>query len=180
QNWFRTLSRARRAAEFAVAKYREFSDATKFTPAADTTKLSGLSEMLSVAGFTYIFFAENYCSGVPFSTANADGSLVYGSPLTTQQELDTAIARFDAAIAAANALTLPAATKAVFVNLASVGKARALLDEGQFAAAAAERAAGGPRGGAAGGARRPGGSAARARRERARDGRRRTWRHLSS
>jgi len=138
QNWFRTLSRARRAAEFAVAKYREFSDATKFTPAADTTKLSGLSEMLSVAGFTYVFFAENYCSGVPFSTANADGSLVYGSPLTSQQELDTAIARFDAAIAAANALTVPAPT---FVNLASVGKARALLDEGQFAAAAAAVAA---------------------------------------
>jgi hypothetical protein len=128
QTIFRGLSRARRAAEFAAAKYRQLSP--------DTTRESGFVEVQILAGYTYILFAENYCSGVPFSTANPDGTIVYGDPLTTSQMLDTAIARFDAALSTANGL--PAgATKDLLVNLASVGKGRALLDEGQFAAAAA-------------------------------------------
>lgn len=142
QTWFRTLSRARRAVEFAAGKYREFSDTVKFKPAADTTKLTGFPEMLALAGYTYVFFAENYCSGVPFSTALPDGTLIYGAPLTTTQMLDTALARFNTALAAANALTgVSASAKAQVINLAAVGKARALLDEGQFAAAAAAVAA---------------------------------------
>jgi len=128
QTIFRNLSRARRAAEFTTAKYRQLSP--------DTTLESGFSEVLALAGYTYILFAENYCSGVPFSTANSDGTIIYGDPLTTTQMYDTAIARFDAALAAASGL--PAgATKDLRINLASVGKARALLDQGQYAAAAA-------------------------------------------
>src|SRR3989441_7140882 len=130
QTVFRNLHRARRSAEVAVQKFRQF---------ADTTVDAGLSEMLSLAGFTYVFFAENYCSGVPFSTVNADGTFTFGGPLTRQQILDTAIDRFDQALVAANALdTSTAGRKATRTNrisLAAVGKARALLDEGQFNAA---------------------------------------------
>ncbi|MGH7569243.1 MAG: hypothetical protein ACREL9_09775 [Gemmatimonadales bacterium] len=125
QGWFRTLSRARRSAEFAVQKYRAL--------APDTTRAPGLSEVLSLAGFGYIFFAENYCSGVPISAALPTGELVYGRPLTTTELLDTAIARFDQAIAAANALTTPSPT---LLNLARLGRARAQLDRGDFAGAA--------------------------------------------
>jgi hypothetical protein len=83
--------------------------------------------MLALAGFTYVFFAENYCSGVPVSKAQADGQLVFGAPLTTTQLLDTAIARFDAAIAVS--------TSASITNLATVGKARAQLDKNDRAGA---------------------------------------------
>jgi hypothetical protein len=123
--WFRTISRARRSQEFAFGRYRAL--------ASDTTAQPGLSEMLSLSGYTYLFFAENYCSGVPFSTANDDGSLVFGTPLTTAQMLDTAEARFNAALAAATALdTLKGVTSAqrtTRMNLARVGLARALLDQ---------------------------------------------------
>jgi hypothetical protein len=130
QTVFRNLQKARRAAEVATQKFRQY---------ADTTRDPGLSEMLSLGGFTYVFFAENYCSGVPFSAVQEDGSFAYGGPLTTRQILDTAISRFNQARAAASVLdTSTAAARATRtgrIALATVGKARALLDEGQFGAA---------------------------------------------
>lgn len=127
---FRNLSRARRSAEVAAANYRQL---------ADTTAASGLSEMLSLAGFTYVMFGENYCSGVPISNVAADGSLTFGAPLTNVQMLDTAIVRFTQALGAANALT-SASSKAQFGQLAQVGRARAFLDLGQFDSASAAAA----------------------------------------
>ena len=80
------------------------------------------------------------------SQVDAAGKLTYGAPLTTTQLLDTAIARFDAALAAAAALDTSGASPAIRapkiatrlarIRFATVGKARALLDEGNFAAAA--------------------------------------------
>jgi hypothetical protein len=128
---FRNLSRARRSAEVAAANYRQL--------APDTTATSGLSEMLSLAGFTYVMFGENYCSGVPISNVAADGSLTFGAPLTTVQVLDTAINRFTQALGAANALT-SASSKAQFAQMAQVGRARAFLDLGQFDSASAAAA----------------------------------------
>jgi starch-binding outer membrane protein, SusD/RagB family len=127
---FRNLSRARRSAEVAAANYRQL---------ADTTAASGLSEMLSLAGFTYVMFGENYCSGVPISNVAPDGSLSFGMPLTTVQILDTAINRFTQAIGAANALT-SASNKAQFTQMAQLGRARAFLDLGQFDSANAAAA----------------------------------------
>ena len=50
--------------------------------------------MLNLAGYTYLFFAETYCSGVPVSHLDAaTGAITYGVPLTTRQLIDTAIAR---------------------------------------------------------------------------------------
>ncbi len=127
-NVFRNLSKARRSTEVAAANFRALSP--------DTTLDSGLSEMLSLAGFTYVMFAENYCNGVPVSNVDANGSLVFGDPLTNIQLLDTAINRFTQALGAANALQ-SASSKAQFVALAQVGLARAVLDSGNFAAAGA-------------------------------------------
>jgi len=137
--WFRNMQRARRSAEFSAERYRSLSP--------DTTKETGFPEVITLAGYTYIFLAETWCSGVPVSHVDADGKLTYGAPLTTTQLLDTAIARFDAALAAAAALDTSGASAAIRapklatrlarIRFATVGKARALLDEGQFAAAAA-------------------------------------------
>jgi len=129
--WFRTISRARRSMEFAAGRFRALSD---------TTANTGLSEMLSLSGYTYLWFAENWCSGVPFSTANPDGSLVFGQPLTRAQITDTAIARFTAALTAGNAaVNVSSGTRAIVQNLARIGLARALVyrgGTGDFATAA--------------------------------------------
>ncbi len=123
---FRNLHRARRSADVAAARFRLFSD---------TTTNVGLAEMLNLNAYTYVFFAENYCSGLTFSNVLDDGSFVYGDPLPTQQVYDTAIARFRIALAAASALAGSGAARATQIQLARVGMARALLDEGNFAAA---------------------------------------------
>ncbi|HEV8399936.1 MAG TPA: hypothetical protein VGQ18_08900 [Gemmatimonadales bacterium] len=119
---FRNLARAHLSATNAAAKFRQLSD---------TTANSGLAEMLSLVAYTRLFFAENYCSGVPISYPNADGTVQFGAPLTTQQMLDSALVRFDEALVAANALT-SAGARATFVALASVGKARTLLAMGRI------------------------------------------------
>jgi starch-binding outer membrane protein, SusD/RagB family len=131
-NVFRNLSKARRSAEVAAANFRVISP--------DTTLDSGLSEMLSLAGFTYIMFAENYCNGVPVSNVDANGNLVFGAPLADSLLLDTAINRFTQALGAASALQ-SASSKTQFAALANVGLARAYLDLGQFATANAAAAA---------------------------------------
>src|SRR5438105_3843209 len=138
-NVFRNVHRARRAADIAAAKFREFS--------SDTTQDAGLSEILSLAGFSYVFLAENYCSGIPVSTVNADGTFSFGDPLTTTEVLDTALNRFEQALVAAVALDTAKAlalnspqfaaafkvTRTNMINLARVGIGRVLLDEGQAA-----------------------------------------------
>ncbi len=71
---------------------------------------------------------ENYCSGVPVSHADAAGALIFGNPMTTTELFNTAISRFDSALAYPVNPTV--------TNLARIGKARALVDLGQHAAAA--------------------------------------------
>ena len=87
-----------------------------------------VGEMYAFRGMTEDFFGELYCSGVPFSTD--DGvTQVYGQPLTTAQMFTTATASFDSALALAD-------TSTIVRYFASVGKGRALLNNGQYAAAA--------------------------------------------
>ncbi|HEX6533107.1 MAG TPA: hypothetical protein VF041_00835 [Gemmatimonadaceae bacterium] len=122
---FLELSRARAFADFGSARYNEFDAGNE-----------GHAEVLNLGAYAYVLFAENYCSGVPFSTLNDDGTITFGDPLTTQQMLEQAIVRFDSATAIAGA-----AESAAQALLAAVGKARALVDLGQYADAAAVLAA---------------------------------------
>jgi starch-binding outer membrane protein, SusD/RagB family len=121
---FVDLNRARGLATRAIAGFQKFAKTS-----ADST---GFPEVIALGGLTYVLFAENYCGAVPLSTINDDGSFTYGAPLTTNQQLDSAIVKFNTALAVNGApLT------STFKQLAQVGKGRALLDEGQYAAAAA-------------------------------------------
>lgn len=87
------------------------------------------AEVTALAGYTYVYFGENYCGGVPFSTIPFEGGpTVFGSAQTTDQILDRAIARFDDAMAMG--------PDADLTMMAEIGKARALLDKGEFAQAA--------------------------------------------
>ncbi|HEV2670968.1 MAG TPA: hypothetical protein VGU74_07740, partial [Gemmatimonadales bacterium] len=119
---FRNLARAHLSTTSAAKRFRDLSD---------TTANTGLSEMLTLAGYARLFFAENYCSGVPLSYPNPDGSVKYGAQLTTPQMLDSALLRFNEALGAAQALA-NATAKANAIAFATVGKARTLLDMGRL------------------------------------------------
>jgi hypothetical protein len=113
-NW----SKARVSAEQAAAALEQFAP----------TPTSRVAEMFALAGFTYVGFAEHYCSGVPFDERAPSGAIQFGTPLSTNQILDVAIARFDSALAYAS-------PGSEIYYLAAVGKGRALVDKGSFAAA---------------------------------------------
>jgi hypothetical protein len=125
--FFQSLHRARAAAEDAAASIQAFGE----DPDANT----GIPEMLAIAGFTYIFLAEDFCSGIPVSRVVND-QIVFGEQLTTAQVFDTAIARFNAALAHPSI-----APGDPIHSLASVGLGRALLNQGLFPEAAAAVAA---------------------------------------
>jgi hypothetical protein len=125
QGLFRNMQQARLSAEFAAQRYAALS------PAA-----AGHAEAKALAGFSYVLFGENYCSGVPFSSFDANGNLVYGEPQSTAQIFQRAIAVFDSALGIA-------AVGSRNHHLASIGKARALLDLSRDNAAAAAAAVAG-------------------------------------
>ena len=122
---FLLTHRVRAEAEDAAAALQ------RLVPDPDT--VTGIPEMLTVAGYTYISFGEDFCSGVPFSRVDGD-TIVFGAPETTEQVFGRAIARFDSALAH------PAITEDI-ANLAAVGKARALLNLDSVPQAAAAVAA---------------------------------------
>lgn len=118
---FRNLHIARRAAENAAERIAEAGG----DPA----------RVLNLAGYTYLFFAENYCSGVPFSRVLPDGSFEFGNPLATGEIYARALERFNAALSAATD-----SEDEEQVAIANLGLARVYLDMGQFANAAAAAA----------------------------------------
>lgn len=76
-------------------------------------------------GYSFLLMAEQFCQGTVYA----------GPALTTADMLDSAIVQFDAAITKGTANGTTAAT--TLVNVARVGRARALLQDGQAAAAIA-------------------------------------------
>jgi hypothetical protein len=117
----RSLYRARAAAEAASGSFQQFS-----------ANSAAQAEMINIAGLTFLLFAENYCSGVPFSTLNADGTFEFGGQETTQQILQRALDRGTSALAAAEAAGSLSQT-----NLARIVRGRALLNMGRYSDAAA-------------------------------------------
>jgi len=90
--------------------------------------------LFSLQGYSEILLAEMFCSGVPLSTFDFQGDFTYAAGSTTQQVYGDAVAKFDSALALS-------ADSANFLNLARVGKGRALLDLDSAAAAATAVAA---------------------------------------
>ena len=120
---FFDLTRARASGELAIRTYKE-SAITR----ADST---GFPEVLALNGMTYNLFAENYCGGVPVSWQVSEGVFEFGAAENTNTLLDSAISKFDQALA----VPAPVLTTA-FSSLARVGKGRALLNKGDYANAA--------------------------------------------
>jgi len=125
---YRNLHQARAGAENAATALRQFLLQPDSTP--------DIAEMQALAGFTYVYFAEDFCSGVPFSRVKGD-SLIFGAPQTTSQTLALGVSKFDSALAQPGL----ALDDGSITNLAAVGKGRALLDMDSFPQAAAAVAA---------------------------------------
>lgn len=117
---FFDLAQARALADLTSARYNSFDQGTE-----------GHSEVLSLSGYAYLLFAEQFCSGVPFSTLTDDG-VDFGQPQSRTEILAIALAKFDSALAFATDNQRPD-----LENLARVGRGRVLLNQGQFAQAAA-------------------------------------------
>jgi hypothetical protein len=120
---FQDAQRARATADLVASRFRDL----------DPTNPQR-AEAQALAGFMYVMFAEDYCNGVPTSRVKEDGSFEYGAPQSGTQLLNTAIAKFDSAITVAVAAGTDGSAA---LNLARIGKGRALLDLGDFAGAAA-------------------------------------------
>jgi hypothetical protein len=125
---FRRIQRARATAEFAVKQYQLFKPGAALQ-----------AEAYTFAGYAYVIAGESYCSGIPFSTVNPDGSVTYGTLESTDQVWHEARLRFDSALAilAKDTIKTDQGLLATEIAFASVGKGRTLLDSGGFAAAAA-------------------------------------------
>ena len=115
---FNRLHRARVAAKNAAETLAEIDP-------SDTR----IAEMWNLNAYTYVMFGENYCSGVPFGDAPRQGDLVLGEPATTTETFDFAMARFDAALAAAG-------SDQDQQYMARVGKARVLMSLDRYSEAA--------------------------------------------
>jgi len=85
-------------------------------------------QLYAIEGYTVLWLAELFCSGMPLTAVPLVGQPQLTAGFTTQELFGKAVALFDSAIVAG-------ADSARFVNLARVGKGRALLGLGQFAAA---------------------------------------------
>jgi hypothetical protein len=121
---YRNLHKARAGATTAIKIISQTTGAWALTP----TPKFNIGEVYMYRAYTEDFFAEMYCSGVPFSEAIGD-EVVYGQPQTTTEILNRSIASFD------SALSLADTSKRVRFG-ASIGKARALLNLERFAEAA--------------------------------------------
>jgi hypothetical protein len=121
--FYRNLHRARSGATRAIGVLK------KVAP----TPVQNIGELYGIRGFTETFFAETYCSGVPFSEETETGTQ-FGQPQTTTQIYTRALASFDSALASAG-------TDTRVQNIARIGRGRVLLNQGRFDEAAAAVAA---------------------------------------
>lgn len=111
---YNNLQTARRSLKDAAAKVADFQG--KSDPQ--------YGELKSLEAYTYVTLGEGFCSAIPISNI-VDGVWEYGQPETVDEIWTDALGVFDEALANGGG------------NLAAVGKGRALLNLGQYAAAAA-------------------------------------------
>ena len=94
-----------------------------------------IAEMYVLQAYAENDLAENMCSGIPFSTLDADGNEVFGAPLPTADVLARALAHADSALTFLG--TEDDDDSERIRNAAAVIKGRILMNQGDYAAAAA-------------------------------------------
>jgi starch-binding outer membrane protein, SusD/RagB family len=132
RDMFRDLARVRTASNQAIAMMREFLP--------DSTAL--IAELYFARGFAEMQLAQDFCNGIPLSDGSGE-EIVFGEPLTGDSVFKVAIASFDSALALIPTIAVTPTdsvvtrTDSLVHRAARVGKARALVGIGQYAAAAA-------------------------------------------
>jgi hypothetical protein len=111
--------RSRLDARRAIAALQQFVPAGR----------AKIGEQFAIAAYTELFFGENMCSGIPLGEI-VNGNPEFGTPLSTDELFARAVSDLDSALAYT-------ADSARLLNLARVGRGRALLNLGRFAEAAA-------------------------------------------
>jgi hypothetical protein len=91
-----------------------------------------IGEMFFTLGFEELSLAENFCNGIPLNYT-VNGLPVYGKPLTNDSIFKIALTHFDSALTFSSGSD---AKSVIVKQAASIGKARVLVDLGQYAAAA--------------------------------------------
>jgi hypothetical protein len=95
----------------------------------DRIPAAAVGRVYALEGYAELVLAERFCSGIPLSTLPpGGGALQYTRGFTTTEVLNTAIAHFDSALALTG-------DSVAYQSLAKIGKARALLDLGEYEAA---------------------------------------------
>lgn len=100
----------------------------------DPTAKAKIGEMYFDIGFLELTLGQEFCNGIPLGQT-VNGQPQYTQPLTDQDVFAAAVSRLDTALTYVSGAT-DAASVAV-ARTATIAKARALVDQGQFAAAAA-------------------------------------------
>ncbi len=119
-NMYKGLQKIRGTAEQAITALARY----------EPTARGEIAELFALEAYAEMLLGEDMCAGVPFSEVSPSGGVVYGDPLPSDSIFGRAGAHFDSALAYAT-------TDSVANNLARIGKARLLLNRGQFGAAAA-------------------------------------------
>lgn len=120
---FRQLARARTSATEAMRGIRQYRE----------TETTRLAEMYFVRAFAEMQMANDYCNGIPLSSQDESGAVVYGKPLPGADVFQAAVADADSGLA----LIKGTAAGDVLVQRAlQVTKARALLGLAKYAEAA--------------------------------------------
>ena len=101
---FRTIMRARTAANQAIASLNTFAP----------TPSSNVAEMYLVRGFAELQAASDFCNGIPLTDASKP-VIVYGQPLTVLQVFTIASASLDTAISLSSATDAKTYWNAVLV-----------------------------------------------------------------
>jgi hypothetical protein len=125
---------ARQVNRMRTAAVQAIPVLTQYIP----TQMSSVGQMYWVRGYAENTLAETFCNGTPISFLDASSTLIYGEPETNAEVYARAIASFDTAVINAPSGQLRSDT---VKNLAAVGKGRALMNLGQYAAASAAVAA---------------------------------------
>ncbi|MGQ0646983.1 MAG: hypothetical protein ACT4P7_05400 [Gemmatimonadaceae bacterium] len=99
----------------------------KYSP----TPRSRIAQMLAYTGFLENHLGEHFCSGIPFSEIDANGSATYGGATTTAQVYAMALSHLDSAATFAT-------DSARVLNFVRVTRARVYLNLGRFSDAATE------------------------------------------
>jgi hypothetical protein len=123
-NMFRYLARARQSSTEAIRGIRKFRE----------TETTRVAEMYFVRAFAEMQMANDFCNGIPLSSQDENGVIVYGTPKPVAEVFQASIADADSGLAEIKGT---AAGDIAVKNALLITKARALLGLGKYADAAA-------------------------------------------